>query len=156
MNEEQSQFINLNSAASSTASSGQYEQYNQRTPPQSNPQLSEQLAAELIETRRQLAAVQQQLLSERAAYQQRNAEDEQIAAQRYSQMAQSVEQFLDGRATVGDVVKTVSANIAHDENLWKGAMVGAAAAVLLTSKPVREAMGKTVDGVFGGGTSGGS
>ncbi len=106
---------------------------------------SEQLAAELIATRQQLAAVQQQLAVERAAA--RQAAD---ARQRYGQIAQSVEQFIEGRATVADVVKNVSATVAQDQNLWKGAMVGAAAAVLLTSEPVRNAMGKTVDGIFPG------
>ncbi len=111
----------------------------------SEAERSELLAAELIATRQQLAAVQQQLAAERAAAQQ--AAD---ARQRYGQIAQSVEQFIEGRATVADVVKNVSATVAQDQNLWKGAMVGAAAAVLLTSEPVRNAMGKTVDSLFPG------
>ncbi len=119
------------------------EQYNEE------PQLAEQLAAELIATRQQLAAVQQQLAAERAAAQQA-ASAQPSAQQRYGQIAQSVEQFIEGKATVADVVKNVSANLAQDENLWKGAVVGAAAAVLLTSEPVRNAMGKTVDGLFPG------
>ncbi len=113
-------------------------------------ELTEQLAAELIATRQQLAAVQQQLAAEQAAAQQQTASTQQSAQQRYGQIAQSIEQFVEGKATVADVVKNVSANIAQDENLWKGAMVGAAAAVLLTSQPVRNAMGKTIDGIFPG------
>lgn len=113
-------------------------------------ELAEQLAAELIATRQQLAAVQQQLALEQAAVQQRAIDEQRLAQQRYGQIAQSVEQFIEGKATVGDVVKNVSASVAQDENLWKGAVVGAAAAVLLTSGPVRSAMGKTVDGVFPG------
>ncbi len=113
------------------------------------PQLTEQLAAELIATRQQLAAVQQQLAAERAAAQQA-AGAQPSAQQRYGQIVQSVEQFIEGKATVADVVKNVSANLAQDENLWKGAVVGAAAAVLLTSEPVRNAMGKTVEGLFPG------
>lgn len=70
--------------------------------------------------------------------------------QRYGRIVHSFEQFLEGDATVSDVVKTLYAATAHNDQLWKGAMVGAAAAVLLTSKPVRQAMGKTFGAVFPG------
>ncbi len=111
----------------------------QKTQPEGVSELTEQLAAELIATRQQLAAVQQQLAMEQAA-----------AQQRQGHISQTVEQFIEGKATVGDVVKNISASVAGDENLWKGAVVGAAAAVLLTSGPFRAAMGKTVDGLFPG------
>ena len=81
---------------------------------------------------------------------------EQIAArqameqQRYGQIMQSFEQFVQGEATISDVVKTLYTNTAQYDQLWKGALVGAAATVLLTSKPVREAMGKTFGAVFPG------
>lgn len=81
---------------------------------------------------------------------------EQIAAtqadstQRYGQVINSVEQFLEGEATVSDVVKTLYVNTTQDDQLWKGVIVGAAAAVLLTSEPVRKAMGQTLGGVFPG------
>ena len=81
---------------------------------------------------------------------------EQIAAaqaesmQRYGQVVNSVEQFLEGEATVSDVVKTLYTNTAQDDQLWKGVLVGAAAAVLLTSEPVRKAMGQTLGSVFPG------
>lgn len=81
---------------------------------------------------------------------------EQIAAQqaaaqqRYGQVINTVEKFLEGEATVADVVKTLYTSTSQDDQLWKGAIVGAAAAVLLTSEPVREAMGKTIGGVFPG------
>lgn len=81
---------------------------------------------------------------------------EQIAArqameqQRYGQIMQSFEQFVQGEATISDVVKTLYTNTAQHDQLWKGALVGAAATVLLTSKPVREAMGKTFGAVFPG------
>ena len=81
---------------------------------------------------------------------------EQIAAaqaastQRYGQVINSVEQFLEGEATVSDVVKTLYTNTAADDQLWKGVIVGAAAAVLLTSEPVRKVMGQTLGGVFPG------
>ncbi|PHR27239.1 MAG: hypothetical protein COA36_09635 [Desulfotalea sp.] len=110
----------------------------------------EQLAAELIAARQQLAAVQHQLGLEQAAAQNRVVEDQALAQQRYGQMIQSVEKFVEGKATVADVVKTVSTNIVQDDSLWKGALVGAAAAVLLTSGPVRDAMGKTVGSIFPG------
>lgn len=81
---------------------------------------------------------------------------EQIAAaqaastQRYGQVIHSVEQFIEGEATVSDVVKTLYTNTAADDQLWKGVIVGAAAAVLLTSDPVRKVMGQTLSGVFPG------
>ncbi len=81
---------------------------------------------------------------------------EQIAAQqaaaqqRYGVVVNSVEKFIEGEATVSDVVKTLYANTSQDDQLWKGVIVGAAAAVLLTSTPVREAMGKTLGGLFPG------
>lgn len=117
-----------------------------------NPQqvMLEQLAAELTATRQQLAVVQQQLALEQAAVQNKNAEDQAVAQQRYGQMIQSVEQFVEGKATVADVVKTVSTNVAQDDALWKGALVGAAAAIVLTSGPVRDAMGKTFGALFPG------
>lgn len=117
-----------------------------------NPQqvILEQLAAELVATRQQLAVVQQQLGLEQAAAQNRVVEDQALTQQRYGQMIQSVEQFVEGKATVADVVKTVSTNIAQNDSLLKGALVGAAAAVLLTSGPVKDAMGKTFGNLFPG------
>ncbi len=70
--------------------------------------------------------------------------------QRYGQIVQSFEQFMQGEATISDVVKTLYTNTAQYDQLWKGALVGAAATVLLTSKPVREAMGKTFGSLFPG------
>lgn len=70
--------------------------------------------------------------------------------QRYGQIMQSFEQFLQGDATVSDVVKNLYTNTAQYDQLWKGVLVGAAVTVLLTSKPVREAMGKTIGSVFPG------
>lgn len=81
---------------------------------------------------------------------------EQIAAQqaamqqRYGQVINTVEKFVEGEATVADVVKTLYANTTQDDQLWKGVIVGAAATVLLTSEPVRKVMGKTLGGVFPG------
>ncbi|WP_448871257.1 hypothetical protein [Desulfobulbus propionicus] len=67
--------------------------------------------------------------------------------QRYGQIVHSFEQFVQGGATVSDVVKTLYANTAQDDQLWKGVLVGAAATLLLTSKPVREAMGSVLPGL---------
>jgi len=89
-------------------------------------------------------------------YAEPQATPEQIAAaqaastQRYGQVINSVEQFLEGEATVSDVVKTLYTNTTQDDQLWKGVIVGAAAAVLLTSEPVRKVMGQTLGGVFPG------
>lgn len=70
--------------------------------------------------------------------------------QRHGQIVHSFEQFMQGDATVSDVVKTLYASTAQNDQLWKGVLVGAAAAVLCTSKPVREAMGRTLGSVFPG------
>ena len=88
--------------------------------------------------------VQQQPSPEEIAAQQAAAQ------QRYAQVVQSVESFLEGDATVSDVVKTLYVNTSQDDQLWKGVLVGAAAAFLLTSGPVKEVMGKTFSGVFPG------
>nr|WP_321465108.1 hypothetical protein [uncultured Desulfobulbus sp.] len=73
-----------------------------------------------------------------------------LEQQRYGQIMQSFERFVQGETTVSDLVKTLYTNTAQYDQLWKGALVGAAATVLLTSKPVREAMGKTFGSVFPG------
>ncbi|WP_321418882.1 hypothetical protein [uncultured Desulfobacter sp.] len=67
----------------------------------------------------------------------------------YAQIVKSVEEFAEGDATVADVVKTLWTETSQDDQFWKGAVVGAAAAVLLTSGPVRGAMGKTFGSLFG-------
>jgi hypothetical protein len=67
----------------------------------------------------------------------------------FAQIVKSVEEFAEGDATVADVVKTLWTETAQDDQFWKGAVVGAAAAVLLTSGPVRGAMGKTFGSLFG-------
>ncbi|PIE57039.1 MAG: hypothetical protein CSA34_01695 [Desulfobulbus propionicus] len=72
------------------------------------------------------------------------------AQQRYGQIVSSVEQFINGEANVGEVVKTLYTNTAQDEQFWKGLLVGAAASVLLSSEPVRNAMGKNFGGLFPG------
>ncbi len=92
-------------------------------------------------------------LAEMAASQ---AAAQHAAQQRHGQIVQTMEQFLSGEATVSDVVKTMYLNTSQDDQLWKGAIVGAAAAVLLTSKPFRQAMGKTFGGIFPGLKEGGS
>ncbi|PIE72161.1 MAG: hypothetical protein CSA20_09175 [Deltaproteobacteria bacterium] len=88
--------------------------------------------------------VQQQPTPEQLAAQQAEAQ------QRYGQIMQSVEQFLGGEATVSDVVKTLYATTSQNDQLWKGFLVGAAAAVLLSNGPVREMMGKSLGCLFPG------
>ena len=68
----------------------------------------------------------------------------------YSQVIQSVQAFAEGDATVGDLVKTIYTTTIQDDQFWKGALVGAAATVLLTNESVRESMGKTFASLFGG------
>jgi len=70
------------------------------------------------------------------------------AQQQYGQIVNAVEKFIEGEATVSDVVKTLYINTAQNDQLWKGVIVGAAAAFLLTSEPVRKTMGETLGGVF--------
>lgn len=67
----------------------------------------------------------------------------------FAQIVKSVEEFAEGDATVADVVKTLWTETSQDDQFWKGAVVGAAAAVLLTSGPVRGAMDKTFGSLFG-------
>ncbi len=67
----------------------------------------------------------------------------------YSRLLKSVEDFAQGDATVSDVLKDLYAETARNDQFWKGAIVGAAAAVLLTSDPVKQSMGKTFDSLFG-------
>lgn len=67
----------------------------------------------------------------------------------YAHIIKSVEEFAEGDASVADVVKTLWTETSQDDQFWKGAVVGAAAAVLLTSETVRGAMGKTFGSLFG-------
>jgi hypothetical protein len=50
---------------------------------------------------------------------------------------------------VADVVKTLWTETSQDDQFWKGAVVGAVTAALLTSETVRGAMGKTFGTLFG-------
>ncbi|PIE58677.1 MAG: hypothetical protein CSA33_01885 [Desulfobulbus propionicus] len=75
---------------------------------------------------------------------------QEAAQQRQSAVLQSMQNFIDGEATVSDVVKTLYTTTVQDDQLWKGILVGAAAAVLLTSDSVRETMGKTLGSVLPG------
>nr|WP_319392268.1 hypothetical protein [uncultured Desulfobacter sp.] len=67
----------------------------------------------------------------------------------YAQIVKSVEDFAEGDASVADVVKTLWTETSQDDQFWKGAVVGAAAAFLLNSGPVRGTMGKTFGSLFG-------
>ncbi|WP_321495676.1 hypothetical protein [uncultured Desulfobacter sp.] len=71
----------------------------------------------------------------------------------YAQIIKSVEDFAEGDASVADVVKTLWTETSQDDQFWKGAVVGAAAAFLLTSGTVRGAMGKTFGSLFGKNTA---
>ncbi len=76
------------------------------------------------------------------------------AQKRHGRIVRSFEQFAEGDATVSDVVRTLYSNTAQNDQLWKGVLVGAAATILLTSKPARTALGKTLSGFFGSAKSG--
>ncbi len=99
---------------------------------------------------------QQPYVQPHVVYVQQQPSPEQLAAeqaaaqQRYGMIVNSVEQFLEGEASVSDVVKTLYTTTSQDDQLWKGVVVGAAAAILLTSEPVKEVMGKTLGGLFPG------
>lgn len=126
-----------------------HHQYHQYQPPSLPPGYAIEPA-----TGRIFQIAPQQPLPEAAA--EMEAARQQAAQQRHGQIVHSVEQFLEGKATVSDVVKTLYMNTTQDDQLWKGVIVGAAAAVLLTSKPVRQAMGKTLGGVLPGLKDGGA
>ncbi len=68
----------------------------------------------------------------------------------YSRLLQSVEDFAQGKASVSDVIKDFYTQTAQDDQFWKGAIVGAAAAALLNSDSVRQSLGKTFAGLFAG------
>ncbi len=68
----------------------------------------------------------------------------------YSRLLQSVEDFAQGKASVSDVIKDFYTQTAQDDQFWKGAIVGAAAAALLNSEPVRQSIGKTFASLFAG------
>lgn len=68
----------------------------------------------------------------------------------YNQVIKSVEAFAEGEASVADVVKNLYATTARDDQFWKGAIVGAAAVVLLTNESIRQGMGKTIGSFFSG------
>lgn len=67
----------------------------------------------------------------------------------YAQIIKSVEDYAEGDASVADVVKTLWTETSQDDQFWKGAVVGAVTAALLTSQTVRGAMGKTFGTLFG-------
>ncbi len=67
----------------------------------------------------------------------------------YTQIIKSVENFAEGDASVSDVVKTLWTETSQDDQFWKGAIIGAVAAVLFTSETIRGAMGKAFGSISG-------
>lgn len=104
---------------------------------------------------------QQPPLPQKNAYVQQSASETVVAPEQpqqapppnYGQVMTAVEEFAEGDASVGDVLKTLYATTAQDDQFWKGALVGAAATILLTSETVRGAMGKTLGAIMGAGTT---
>lgn len=92
----------------------------------------------------QPAPIQQPVMQRQAA--ELEAARQQDGMLRYGKIVNSVERFLEGESTVTDVVKDLYVNTSQDDQFWKGMLVGAAAAVLLSSPTVRRAMGRTLKG----------
>ena len=75
-------------------------------------------------------------------------------AHRYGQMIDMVGRFLNGEANIGEVVDGLSSLNFQDDQFWKGAVVGAIAALLLTSETVQSGLTKTVGTIFAAAQSG--
>ncbi len=73
---------------------------------------------------------------------------------KYGQMIDMVGKFLNGEANVGEVVNGLFSLNFQDDQFWKGALVGAAAALLLTSETVQSSLTKTVGSIFATAQSG--
>ncbi len=73
---------------------------------------------------------------------------------KYGQMIDMVGKFLNGEANVGEVVNGLFSLNFQDDQFWKGAMVGAVAALLLTSETVQSSLTKTVGSIFATAQSG--
>jgi hypothetical protein len=75
-------------------------------------------------------------------------------AHKYGQMIDTVGRFLNGEANVGEVVDGLFSLNFQDDQFWKGAVVGAVAALLLTSETVQSGLTKTVGTIFATAQSG--
>ncbi len=75
-------------------------------------------------------------------------------AHKYGQMIDMVGRFLNGEANVGEVVNGLFSLNFQDDQFWKGAVVGAVAALLLTSETVQSGLTKTVGTIFATAQSG--
>lgn len=75
-------------------------------------------------------------------------------AHKYGQMIDTVGRFLNGEANVGEVVDGLFSLNFQDDQFWKGAVVGAVAALLLTSETVQSGLAKTVGTIFATAQSG--
>jgi hypothetical protein len=75
-------------------------------------------------------------------------------AHKYGQMIDTVGRFLNGEANMGEVVDGLFSLNFQDDQFWKGAVVGAVAALLLTSETVQSGLTKTVGTIFATAQSG--
>ncbi|MDL1959423.1 MAG: hypothetical protein LWX01_05335 [Deltaproteobacteria bacterium] len=75
-------------------------------------------------------------------------------AHKYGQMIDTVGRFLNGEANVGEVVNGLFSLNFQDDQFWKGAVVGAVAALLLTNETVQSGLTKTVGTIFATAQSG--
>jgi hypothetical protein len=73
---------------------------------------------------------------------------------KYGQMIDMVGKFLNGEANVGEVVNGLFSLNFQDDQFWKGAVIGAVAALLLTNETVQSGLTKTVGTIFATAQSG--
>jgi len=73
---------------------------------------------------------------------------------KYGQMIDMVGKFLNGEANVGEVVNGLFSLNFQDDQFWKGAVIGAVAALLLTNETVQSGLTKTVGSMFATAQSG--
>ena len=69
-------------------------------------------------------------------------------AHKYGQVIDTVGRFLNGEANVGEVVDGLFSLNFQNDQFWKGALVGAVTALLVTNNTVQSGLMKTVATVF--------
>ncbi len=73
---------------------------------------------------------------------------------RYGQMMDMLGRFLNGEADMGDVVNGFFSLDFQNDQFWKGALVGAAATLLLTNENVQKGLAGSLGSIFGAAKSG--
>lgn len=67
---------------------------------------------------------------------------------RFGQIADIVDRFVNGEATTGDIVKGLFSLDFRNDQFWKGAIVGAVAALVVNSDTVKQGLATTFGAVF--------